>query len=304
MTKHATPPRQKNPFKFVVLGLVGLSIVLALLLWNSDIILMNPQGFVAAEQFELFLISSAMLLLIAVPTVFLFYYFAWKYRETNENAAYDPTGQHGTGFVFAIWAIPIVFMVVLGGLMWTATHRLEPQKAMASDVKPITIQVIAMRWKWLFVYPEHNIATVNFVQIPTGTPVRFELTADEVSMSSFWVPHLGGQLYAMTGHVNPLYLMAEKPGDYPGSSAELNGHGFAGMKFITRASSPEVYESWVRDVQANSTALTDDGYKELLKPSENNLVTFYNQADAGLHEKVVMKYAGAHEVHAGGKKAH
>ncbi|HSH55270.1 MAG TPA: COX aromatic rich motif-containing protein [Candidatus Limnocylindrales bacterium] len=307
MMKHENKVRGSKPVSRMVYALTFLSLLaltIAVLLKDADVALLNPKGLIALEQYKLFLISSFILLLIAVPTLFLFYYMAWKYRETNDKAIYDPHVRQGKGLTLSIWAIPIVFMVVLGGIMWSATHRLEPQKAIAANAKPITVQVVALRWKWLFIYPEHNIATVNFVQIPTDTPIRFELTADEVSMSSFWIPHLGGQLYAMTGHVNPLNLMAEKPGDYPGSSAELNGHGFAGMKFIARASSNEVYKSWVSDVQLNSTMLTADGYKEMLKPSENNNVAFYNLADSKLHDKVVMKYTGSHEVHTRSHKEH
>lgn len=297
MTKPANKSHEGRSARFILYGLVGLGLIVAVLLRNTDIALMNPQGLIATEQYKLFLITSAILLLIAVPTVFLFYFVAWKYRETNKKATYDPHARHGSLFTFSVWAIPCVFMVVLGVLMWSVTHRLEPQKAIASNVEPLTIQVVAMRWKWLFMYPEQNIATVNFVQIPTDTPIRFELTADEAPMSSFWIPHLGGQLYAMTGHVNLLNLMAEKPGDYPGSSAELNGHGFAGMKFITRASSRDVYESWVKDVRANSPVLNADGYADMLKPSENNIAAVYSLADPGLYNTVVMKYAGSHEVH-------
>lgn len=304
MKKSAHNSREGRSFWLIVFGLVVLGLIIAALLRNTDVALLNPQGLIAVEQYKLFLITSAILLLIAVPTVFLFYFVAWKYRETNQKADYEPQQKHGKLFVFSVWAIPCVFMVVLGVIMWSATHTLEPQKAIASSVQPITIQVVAMRWKWLFIYPEHNIATVNFVQIPTDTPIRFELTADEAPMSSFWIPHLSGQLYAMTGHVNLLNLIADKPRDYPGSSAELNGHGFAGMKFIARASSDEAYESWVKDVQLNSDVLDTTGYEEMLKPSENNVAAVYNLADPGLYDKVVMKYAGSHEVHTDSHKGH
>ncbi len=307
MKKLKNKIHERIPVRLIAYGLIFLSLLVLIIatnLRNADVALLDPKGLIATEQYNLFLISSALLLLIAVPTIFIFYYVAWKYRETNDKVTHETESQDGRGFMFGIWAIPVVFLVVLGGIMWTSTHRLEPQKAIASNVEPVTVQVVAMRWKWLFIYPEQKIATVNFVQIPTDTPIRFELTADEVSMSSFWIPHLGGQLYAMTGHVNPLNLMAEKPGDYPGSSAELNGHGFAGMKFIARASSPAVYESWVKDVQLNSGILQAEDYEELLQPSENNLVTFYNLEDPNLYDKVVMKYAGTHEVHTKGHKEH
>ena len=290
MTGHKKKVDEGRSVRLFLIGLVGLGLVLFVLLRDADIALLNPKGLIAAEERDLLYLTTAVLMLIAVPTMFLFYFFAWKYRESNEKAAYDPHTRHGKLFMFSIWAIPSVFMLVLAPILWSSTHRLAPQKAIAPDTKPLAIQVVAMRWKWLFIYPEQNIATVNFVQIPTGTPVQFELTADEVSMSSFWIPHLSGQLYAMTGHVNRLNMMAGTPGDYPGSSAEINGAGFAGMKFIARASSLETYDSWVQDVQANSGVLDSAGYEELLRPSENNRVAFYNLADKDLYDKVVMKY--------------
>jgi len=197
--------------------------------------------------------------------------------------------------VFSLWAIPTVFMLVLASVMWSATHKLAPQKAIASGTKPLTVQVIAMRWKWLFIYPEQNIATVNFVQVPTGTPVLFELTADEAPMSSFWIPHWGGQLYAMTGHVNPLNLLAETPGDYAGRSAEINGAGFAGMKFVAHASSKEDFDVWVKSVQLSSDVLDSEKYGMLLKPSENNTATFYSKADTDVYDNVLTKYNGSHD---------
>lgn len=295
MTRHIHTPKSGALGKIALIALVVTVIAIALLLKGTDVVLLNPKGLIAGEQHYLFLFTAAVLFLIGLPTLFLFYFFAWKYRETNNKAAYEPHAKYGKGYIIAAWAIPSVFMVVLSVVMWVSTHELEPQKAIASDKKPITIQVVAMRWKWLFIYPEQKIATVNFVQIPTDTPVEFELTADEAPMSSFWIPHLAGQLYAMTGHINKLNLMAEKPGDYPGSSAEINGAGFAGMKFIARASSQATYDSWVQDVRQNSPPLDTAGYEDLLRPSENNLVALYTVADSNLYDKVVMKYMGSHD---------
>lgn len=294
MTKRKNKADESRPVWLTLYGLTGLGLFITMLLQYADVALLNPKGLIAGEQRDLILLTTIVMMLIAVPTLFLFYYFAWKYRESNEKATYDPDTRRGRFFMFSIWAIPGVFMVVLAGIMWPATHRLEPKKSIAADAKPLTIQVVAMRWKWLFIYPEEKIATVNFVQVPAGTPVQFELTADESPMSSFWIPHLGGQLYAMTGHVNRLNLMAETLGDYPGSSAELNGAGFAGMKFIARASSIESYDSWVKEVQLNSAVLDSTVYEKLVSPSENNPSAFYILADTDLYDKVVMKYTGSH----------
>lgn len=297
MIKHRDHTSEGRSLKIAFIGFIGFTLVILGLLKGSDMVLFNPKGLIANEQMNLFFLSGGILLLIAIPTVFLFYYFAWKYRETSQKATYDPNTHHGRSFLIGVWAIPIVFMLVLSGIMWPATQRLEPKDAIASNAKPITIQVVAMRWKWLFIYPEQKIATVNFIQIPTNTPIVFDLTADEAPMSSFWIPHLGGQLYAMSGHVNKLNLIAESPGDYPGSSAEINGPGFAGMKFTARAGSQADFDAWVGSVQNSFDDLDATTYQQLLRPSENNQFAYYSSPEAGLYDSVVKKYAGSHDIH-------
>jgi cytochrome o ubiquinol oxidase subunit 2 len=275
-----------------IVGLCGLGLFIATILNNKDVTLLNPKGMIANEQFNLIVFSVALMMVIAVPTLFLFYFFAWKYRETNDKAVHDTQAPHSKLLDLTLWTIPTVFVIVLAIIMWSATHRLEPQKTIAANKKPITIQVVAMRWKWLFIYPEQNIATVNFVQIPIDTPVQFDITADETPMSSFWIPHWGGQLYAMTGHLNRLNLIADAPGDYPGSSAEINGRGFAGMKFIARASSEESFDVWVEEVRKSQNTLDLATYDALVKPSENSPVKLFASYDKSLYEEVLAKYEG------------
>jgi cytochrome o ubiquinol oxidase subunit II len=295
----AANKRKLSPGKIVMiilLGMVLLGLVIAALTYGSDFRLFNSKGWVAQEQLNLILFSLFLLLAVAVPTVLLLYFFAWKYRDSNDKAKYTPDAKHGgTFFLLCAWGIPTVFMLILALVMWPATHKLEPIKPLDANSKPLKIQVVAMRWKWLFIYPEQKIATVNFVQVPVGTQVEFNLTADEVPMSSFWIPHLGGQLYAMTGHANRLHLVADKPGDYPGSSAEINGAGFAGMKFTTRATSKEDFDRWAQEVQQLSNPLDAQAYEKLLHPSENNIETYYSMVDDGLYDKVLMKYMGGHD---------
>ena len=257
--------------------------------------MLNPKGAVAQGELGLMIYSTVVLLAITIPTLFFLYFFAWKYRESNTKASYDPNKKHGKFFVFGLWAIPVAFMLVLAPVMWIGTHELAPQKSIVSNNKALTVQVIAMRWKWLFIYPEQNIATVNFVQVPVNTPVEFDLTADDSPMSSFWVPHWGGQLYAMTGMTNRLNLMPTTTGDSEGSSAEINGEGFAGMKFTARASSQQDFDSWVLGVKQSPNMLDMVEYERLLKPSENNPSALYARADADLYDTVVMKYMGSHD---------
>lgn len=281
----------------IFMALVDLGLIIRRILQGNNVALFNPKGLIAREQHGLMVYTVSILLLIAIPSIFLLYFTAWKYRESNTKVSYEPDKHYGKLFNYNVWAIPTVFMLLLATVMWPATHRLEPQKILAADTKPITIQVISMRWKWLFIYPEHGIATVNFVQIPVQTPVQFELTADDAPMSSFWIPNLGGQLYTMTGHVNRLNLMADTLGDYPGSSAEINGAGFSGMKFIARVSSSEDFDFWVQEVKRSPVGLDVAKYKTVLEPSENNPAAFYSSFEPTLYDKVVMKYRGPLEGH-------
>lgn len=277
----------------ILLASAGFALLIKVLLHGKNVALFNPKGMIAQEQLSLGTLAVAIMLVIAIPTLFLLYFTAWKYRESNVKVTHDPNLRHSKFLVLSMWLIPSTIAVVLALIMWPATYRLEPQKQINADVKPLKIQVVSMRWKWLFIYPDLNIATVNYVQIPVDTPVQFELTADEAPMSSFWIPNLGGMLYTMTGHGNHLNLIANTPGDYPGSSAEINGTGFAGMKFTARASYATDFDQWVEEVRQASDALNDAEYERLLKPSENNPVAFYSSADSDLYDKVLMKYAGA-----------
>lgn len=279
---------------FIPVLLAEFAWFIGLLLNGKNVAILNPKGLIAQEQFSLLILITIVLLVATVPTIFVLYFIAWKYRESNTKATHDPDSRNGKRFVFSIWAIPTVFLLILTPIMLASTHRLEPRDTIASDAKPITIQVVSMRWKWVFLYPDQKIATVNFVQIPENTPVIFELTADEAPMSSFWIPNLGGQLYSMTGHVNRLNLLAEKTGDYPGSSAEINGAGFSGMKFTARVSSAADFELWTESVRQSSSVLDNATYGNLVKPSENTPVALYSSYESDIYDSVVKKYTGSH----------
>lgn len=276
----------------ILLPLVDFVLFIRYVLHGHNLVLFNPQGRIAKAQHSLMLYVAGVLLTIAIPTLTLLYFTAWKYRESNKKATYLPSANHGTLFNFSLWAIPAGVMVMLAVVMWPAAHKLQPRNALISDVKPLTIQVISLRWKWLFIYPEQNIATVNYVQIPVNTPIQFELTADETPMSSFWIPSLGGQLYSMTGHVNQLNLMADSVGSYTGSSAELNGAGFAEMKFTAQASNASDFHYWIQEVKRTPAVLDTATYANLVKPSQNNSMSFYSAYENGLYDTVLSKYIG------------
>lgn len=289
---------QSKPVWLVLLGLIGLGLLVAALLRGRDVILFNPKGLIAGEQHRLMIVSILIMLGIAVPTLALLYFFAWRYREGGAGATVNHRSSNSKTVTLLFWALPTIVVLTLAALMLPATQKLDPKKLIQAKNEPLTVQVVALRWKWLFIYPKQNIATINFIQIPVGTPVQFELTADEAPMNSFWIPHLGGQLYAMAGHQNRLVLMAETPGDYTGSAAEINGAGFAGMRFIARAGSKDAFEKWVQQVKRSYGVIDGAEYNKLLTPSQNNQATFYSGIQAGLYDTILLKYAGSH-YHAG-----
>jgi cytochrome o ubiquinol oxidase subunit 2 len=278
----------------VFMGLIDLGLLLKRFVHGYNMALFNPKGYIAKEQHSVMLFTAIVLLSVAIPTILVLYFVAYKYRESNTKATYEPNKKHGKKLNITLWGIPFSVLLLLASVMLPVTHKLEPQKVITANTnnKPMTIQVVSMRWKWLFIYPEQHIATVNFVQMPINTPIEFEMTADDSPMSSFWIPNLAGQLYTMTGMVNHLNMMADTPGDYPGSSAEINGAGFAGMKFTARASSTEDFEQWVQQVRQSPLALDTAKYDKLVKPSEYETVALFNSYDATIYDKVLSKYTG------------
>lgn len=299
MTKSVKNKRGK-PIWLTVLGLLSLSLLVAVLLRGHDLILFNPKGLIADQQHQLMVVSTLIMVGFAAPILFALYFFAWKYRESNDKSHFRHDAGRSKALVVTAWVSPLLVAIVLAALMLPATQKLEPKDPIENGKEPLTIQVVAMRWKWLFVYPKQNIATVNYVQIPVDTPVRFELTADETPMSSFWIPHLAGMLYAMTEHVNTLNLIADTVGDYEGGAAEINGRGFADMRFVTRVSTQADFDKWVGHTLQSPFELTDLEYAKLLTPSEDNPPAFYSNPGAELYGNILSKYGGSH----GGSHGH
>jgi cytochrome o ubiquinol oxidase subunit 2 len=290
---------------FVLMGLVDLALLIKWILKGTNVTLFNPQGLIAHDQHSLFVLIVIMLCFAAVPTVLVLYFIAWKFRESNTKAKHTPEARHGRFFVFSIWAYPVLCFFIFASILIPATHKLEPRKALVSNKEPLKIQVIALRWKWLFLYPDQQVASVNFVKLPTDRPVAFDLTADDAPMSSFWIPNIGGQLYAMTGHSNRLNLLADKVGDFPGSTAEINGSGFAGMTFKASVGTPTDFDMWVKGVRQNYPALDSTAYDKLVKPSEDTPPAFFNGYQSDLYDTVLMKYMGhMHETNSSGSTEH
>lgn len=274
---------------FLLILIAGAITLAVLLLRGYEFPLVQPAGPVGAQQRNLLLLAVVLSLIVIIPVFVMAFAFAWKYREGNKKAKYKPNWDHHLGAELTWWGIPCAIIAVLIVVTWQSSHALDPYRPLDSKVKPVTVQVVALDWKWLFIYPEYDIATVNLVQFPEKTPINFEITAD-APMNSFWIPSLGGQIYAMAGMVTKLHLMADKPGSYNGVSANISGEGFAGMRFEAKASTRSDFDNWVRSVKQSKHQLTMDTYNELAKPTKNHPVTLYSSEEDGLYDKVVMKF--------------
>lgn len=256
---------------------------------GSTVPVLEPKGIIGQKQKDLLIQATWLMLIIVIPVMALTFFVGWKYRSTNKNAKYEPEWDNSHLAESIWWGFPCAIIIVLSIMTWLSSHQLDPRKPLVSDVKPITIQVIALQWKWLFIYPEQGIATVNYIRFPEKTPINFEITA-EAPMNSFWIPQLGGQIYAMPGMRTRLHLISDVPGSYRGVSANLSGTGFAGMKFIAQATTQEEFDEWVTSVKQGNDSFDLNSFNQLAQPTENNPVVTYSSVQDGLFDQIVMRY--------------
>lgn len=279
----------KTKFILLILIFVAVGAASLLFLFTSDIAVLNPKGLIAEKERRLLVIATFLMLIVVIPVFLLTFAIAWKYREDNHKSKYDPKWDHSWLAETIWWGIPCIIMAVLGVVTWKGCHELDPWRPLTSPVSPIHIQAVSLRWKWLFIYPEQGIATVNFVQFPVNTPVNFEITSD-APMNSFWIPQLGGQIYAMAGMRSKLHLIADTADEFRGSSANISGRGFSGMTFTAKSSSQDEFDAWVDSVRSSPLHLTLGEYSNLTKPTEYQPVSYYLLKQADLFEQILMKY--------------
>jgi cytochrome o ubiquinol oxidase subunit 2 len=275
---------------FISLALILSALLFVwLFIYREQIAVLNPKGVIALKERNLMIIATLLMLIVVIPAIVMTVLFAWKYRASNPEATYTPNWDYSLLAESIWWGVPCAIIVALSIITWKASHELDPFRPLAMDKKPLTIQVVALQWKWLFIYPEQNIASVNFFQIPTHTPINFEITAD-APMNSFWLPQIAGQIYAMPGMRTKLHLVADEEGQYRGSSANLSGRGFAGMTFIAQASTEADFDKWVESVAQSTKSLDVKEYEQLAEPSENNPVVTFQVEGKGLFDQIIMKY--------------
>lgn len=268
---------------------IVLVMTMLLLSGCADYMVLNPKGPVAAKQLDLIVITTILCAIIIVPVLILTFIIVWRYRASNKNVEYKPEWAHSNLLETIWWGIPIVIVIVLAIITVRYTHDLEPSKPLESDKEAITIQAVSLNWKWLFLYPEEGVATLNTITIPEDRPVRFEITADS-PMNSFWIPELGGQIYAMSGMSMALYLQADEPGTYFGRAANFTGEHFENMDFDVHATSEADYEQWIEEARSSSNTITAESYEEMAQPSEKEEPTLYASFPEGLYESIVTKY--------------
>ena len=319
---------------FILMSLCAMAVLSGC---GGDMVIFNSKGQIGVEQGNLILIATALMLLVVIPAIFMTFWFAWKYRESNQDAEYLPDWSHSTKIEIVVWAVPIAIICVLGVITYKVSHSLDPYKALtdekiANSIKanpnqavaqqaqkePVTIQVIAEQWKWIFVYPDQNIATINEVVFPVNTPVNFKITSNSV-MNSFFIPQLGGQIYAMAGMKTQLHLIADelsdkdgKPGfgpndGYRGISANYSGYGFSQMRFRAHAVTNAEYAAWIDQVKTSGKTLDMATLRQLrdepkTRPTHPHPVTYYSSVEPNFFQSVIDQYMPA--AHHGSEASH
>ena len=262
---------------------------------------LDPAGPVAAGEKTILLNSLAIMLAIVIPTIIATLAFAWWFRAGNTRAKYLPDWEYNGQVELLVWSVPLLAVVFLAGIGWVGAHTLEPSRPLASRVAPLQVQVVSLDWKWLFIYPEQGVASINRVVVPAGRPVTFHITSATV-MNSFFVPRLGGQIYAMTGMDTKLNLQADRPGSYPGLSAHYSGAGFADMTFKVDAVPDTAFGQWVAGARAAGPVLDGRAYLQLARHAETMPPATFRAVQPGIYDAIVRQ-AGApvHETtpHAG-----
>jgi cytochrome o ubiquinol oxidase subunit II len=267
----------------------------ALPLSGCQTVLMSPSGDLALQQRNLIISSLILMLLIVVPVIIMALVFAWRYRASNKKAHYDPDWDHSTMLELLIWSAPLLIIIALGALTWVSTHKLDPfrpldrlaaGKPVPADSKPLEVDVVALDWKWLFIYPEQNVAVVNELAAPVDRPIQFKITASTV-MNSFFIPALAGQIYAMPGMETQLQAVINKPGQFDGFSANFSGDGFSHMNFVFHGMSDGDFAQWVQKVKGSGGELSRDEYVKLAQPSEQVPVHYYTGVAPGLFQAII-----------------
>lgn len=273
---------------FVLAGLASVCVA-ALLGGCAQVVLLDPKGPIGIAERNLILEALGLMMIVVIPVIVMALWFPRKYSASNTKADYAPKWSGSRRLEILIWLVPLAITTVLGYLAWSRSHQLDPYRPI-QGAAPVRVQVVAMNWKWLFIYPDQNIAVVNRLVFPSGVPLSFKITSDTV-VNSFFIPQLGSQMYAMAGMVGRLHLLADKPGLYYGQSQQFSGNGYAYMRFQARAVSAEQFREWLQKVKRSPNKLDSARFAQLEKPSVQNPVAYFSSVRQNLFDTIVESFA-------------
>jgi cytochrome o ubiquinol oxidase subunit II len=271
-------------------GVLAIVLIGAATLGGCSEGVLDPKGPIAGAERQILFNSLAIMLAIVIPTILATFAVAYWFRSSNERARYQPEFRYSGRLEVLVWAIPLMTVLLLGGVTWLGSYDLDPPKPITSAVKPVRVQVVSLDWKWLFIYPDDGVASVNHLTIPVGTPISFELTSSGV-MNSFFVPQLGSQIYTMAGMTTRLNLQADRTGTFRGLSANYSGAGFSDMRFSVDALPSKQFDDWVAEIRDIGTTLDAQSYADLAKPSEAVTPFTYRAVVPNLFDSIVMPVA-------------
>lgn len=297
-------------------GLIGRGLLLATSMALSGCAggVLDPQGPIGANDAKILIDALLIMLAVVVPTIVMAFWIAWKYRASNKKAEYLPLWSYSGRIEAVVWAIPILVIMFIGGVIWIGSYTLDPFRPLPSKTAALEVQVVALDWKWLFIYPGQGVASVNRLVIPAGRSVHFSITSASV-FNAFFVPQLGSMIYAMPGMTSQLYLQADHPGTFMGESAHFSGDGFSDMNFEVRSVPASAFEIWARQTRAAGPTLTLQAYGQLSRQSHNVRPYDYRAVDSGLFQMIANQrlgpapgpqpedptHAGREQTNAGGK---
>jgi cytochrome o ubiquinol oxidase subunit II len=277
-------------FRLRTAGVLSL-VLLPLLAGCSDLRILQPVGPIGVADRQVILIAFALMMIVVIPVIVMSVAIPWRYRAGNSKAAYRPEWTHSTAVEVVVWTVPALIVAALGVLVWTSTHRLDPYAPIASSQPPLQVEVVSMDWKWLFIYPQLGIASVNQLVFPTGRPLDLRLTSDSV-MTAFFIPRVGSQIYAMAGMQTRLNLQADQAGTYLGENSQYSGKGFSFMQFQAKATDAKDFNQWVSQVKNSPMTLDKTGFAQLEKPTMHSPVTLYGKVAPNLFETIMAKFGG------------
>ena len=258
-------------------------------------VVLNPKGPIADAERGLMIDAFTVMMLLVVPIIVMAFWFAWRYRARG-NARYEPTWAYSAKVDAVVWLLPALIVIAVAVLLWRSTHKLDPYREIASANPPLDVQVVAQDWKWLFIYPEQGVASVNQLAIPAGRPISLRITSDTV-MNSFYVPALAGQIYAMAGMQTRLQILADKPGKFVGRNTQYSGGGFSDQFFEVVAMSQADFDAWVAKAKQAPGKLDPPTYAKLAERSRLNPIVQYSAVEPKLFDTIIDKYTGGHQAH-------